>query len=163
MSETSSPALDSHTLISLTAKVVSAYAGKAKLTLAELHDVIGAVSRAFAQVSSASVVPEAKELVPAVPVKKSVSPDFIICLEDGKKLKMLKRHLMSTYNLTPAQYRAKWNLPRDYPMVAPNYAATRSALAKKIGLGKSNATPARRAAAAPKVGPKRGRPAKKAA
>jgi predicted transcriptional regulator len=96
-----------------------------------------------------------------VPIKKSVSADFIICLEDGKRLKMLKRHLKSTYGMTPAEYRAKWNLPRDYPMVAPNYAATRSQLATSIGLGKSPAkAPAPIESASPA---KRGRPKKVAA
>jgi predicted transcriptional regulator len=125
-------------LLELTAKIVSAYAGNAKLSATELTDTIGSVSRALAQISSAGLEPEKRELMPAVPVKKSVTPDFIICLEDGKKLRMLKRHLMSTYNMTPDQYRTKWGLPKDYPMVAPNYARTRSELAKKIGLGKSS-------------------------
>lgn len=174
MTENAARASNSNTLLVLTAQIVSAYAGNAKLTQAELNDTIGAVSRALSQISAAGVEPEKKELVPAVPVKKSVTPEFIICLEDGKKLKMLKRHLMSTYNMTPAQYREKWNLPRDYPMVAPNYAATRSALAKKIGLGKASTTtakaapkaaagakPAATAGAAKKPAARRGRPAKK--
>src|ERR1700735_3667692 len=139
MSEITAPSIDSATLLDLTARIVSAYAGNAPLSPTELTDVIGSVSRALSQLSSATVEPEPKELVPAVPIKKSVSADFIVCLEDGKKLKMLKRHLMSTYGLTPQEYRTKWNLPRDYPMVAPNYAATRSQLAKKIGLGRSPA------------------------
>src|SRR5581483_11109884 len=134
MSEKIEPA----TLLELTAKIVSAYAGNAKLSATELTDTIGSVSRALAQISSAGTEPEKRDLMPAVPVKKSVTPDFIICLEDGKKLRMLKRHLMSTYNMTPDQYRTKWGLPKDYPMVAPNYARTRSELAKKIGLGKSS-------------------------
>lgn len=170
MSENTKHSSESHALLTLTAQIVSAYAGNAKLSPAELNDTIGAVSRALTRVSAANAEPEKKELVPAVPVKKSVTPEFIICLEDGKKLKMLKRHLMSTYNLTPAQYREKWGLPRDYPMVAPNYAATRSALAKKIGLGKAPASTAKPAAktasanvAAAKKPARRGRPAKKAA
>ena len=86
---------------------------------------------------------EVEKPIAAVPVRQSVNPDFIVCLEDGKKLKMLKRHLMTSYNMTPAQYRARWGLPADYPMVAPNYARLRSSLAKKIGLGRPNAeTPA---------------------
>ena len=138
MSDKIEPAI----LLELTAKIVSAYAGNAKLSATELTDTIGSVSRALAQISSAGMEPEKRELMPAVPVKKSVTPDFIICLEDGKKLRMLKRHLMSTYNMTPDQYRTKWGLPKDYPMVAPNYARTRSELAKKIGLGKSSRKPA---------------------
>ena len=84
---------------------------------------------------------EPEKPVPAVPLKQSVRPDFIICLEDGKKLKMLKRHLMTSYKMTPAQYRARWGLPADYPMVAPNYAKVRSSLAKKIGLGRRATKP----------------------
>jgi predicted transcriptional regulator len=156
MSENTPRIIDSATLLELTARIVSAYAGNATLSPSELTDVIGSVSRALTQLNSASVEPEAKELSPAVPVKKSVTADFIICLEDGKKLKMLKRHLMSTYGMTPADYRTKWGLPRDYPMVAPNYAATRSQLAKKIGLGKSPA----KAATAAKPAARRGRPRK---
>jgi len=134
-------ATDSKALLRLTAQIVSAYAAKTTLTPAALHDAIGEVSRALRRIGTdaAAAAAEPMELVPAVPIKKSVSADFIVCLEDGKKLKMLKRHLMSTYGMTPADYRTKWNLPRDYPMVAPNYAATRSQLAKKIGPGRSPA------------------------
>jgi predicted transcriptional regulator len=156
MSEITAPNIDSATLLDLTARIVSAYAGNATLSPTELTDVIGSVSRALAQLSATTVEPEPKELSPAVPVKKSVTADFIVCLEDGKKLKMLKRHLMSTYGMTPVEYRTKWGLPRDYPMVAPNYAATRSQLAKKIGLGKSPAKPAIPA----KPAARRGRPRK---
>ena len=151
MTENTAPTPDSQTLLTLTARIVSAYAGNVKLTPSELNDTIAAVSRALTQISAASVVPMKQDLVPAIPVKKSVTPEFIICLEDGKKLKMLKRHLMSTYNLTPAQYREKWNLPRDYPMVAPSYAKVRSSLAKKIGLGrKPSDAPARAPAKRPR-------------
>jgi predicted transcriptional regulator len=156
MSEITAPNIDSTTLLDLTARIVSAYAGNATLSPTELTDVIASVSRALSQLSTTTVEPETKELSPAVPVKKSVTADFIVCLEDGKKLKMLKRHLMSTYGMTPAEYRTKWGLPRDYPMVAPNYAATRSQLAKKIGLGKSPAKPATPA----KPAARRGRPRK---
>jgi predicted transcriptional regulator len=175
MSDANHGGPDTPTLLKLTAQIVSAYAGKATLSATELTDMIGAVSRALTQVGTASAIPEVQELVPAVSIKKSVTADFIICLEDGKKLKMLKRHLMSTYGLTPAEYRTKWSLPRDYPMTAPNYAATRSQLAKKIGLGKNlvpvaapapvktkSAAPAK-PAAAPKVVAARGRPRKVAA
>ena len=137
MTEKMAQNIDPATLLELTARIVSAYAGNAKLTAAELTETIGSVSRALVQISAVGIEPEKKELVSAVPVKKSVTPDFIICLEDGKKLRMLKRHLMSTYGMTPDQYRVKWGLPKDYPMVAPNYARTRSELAKKIGLGRS--------------------------
>ena len=143
MTEKAARPVDSAFLLEMTTRIVASYAAKANLTATELTDTIASVSRALGDVGGAVVVPEKKELVPAVSVKKSVTPDFIICLEDGKKLKMLKRHLMSTYNMTPEQYKAKWDLPKDYPLVAPNYARTRSELAKKIGLG-------RPAAAAPK-------------
>lgn len=149
MSDKITHGVDPATLLDLTTKIVSAYASNAKLSTAELTDTIGSVSRALIQVGNSNLEPEKRELTPAVPVKKSVTPDFIICLEDGKKLRMLKRHLMSTYNMTPDQYRIKWNLPKDYPMVAPNYARTRSELAKKIGLGKSSRKPAPAAKRAP--------------
>jgi predicted transcriptional regulator len=136
MSEKPTDGIDPGMLLELTTKIVSAYAGNAKISASELLDTIGAVSRALSSLGGAAAEPEKKELVPAVPIKKSVTPDFIICLEDGKRLKMLKRHLMSTYNMTPDQYRVKWSLPSDYPMVAPKYARTRSELAKKIGLGR---------------------------
>ncbi|HEX7970396.1 MAG TPA: MucR family transcriptional regulator, partial [Stellaceae bacterium] len=94
--------------------------------------------------------PKAEPFKPAVPIRKSITPDYLICLEDGKKLKMLKRHLRSTYNLTPDEYRQKWSLPADYPMVAPNYAEQRSAFAKKIGLGRGTGRQAGKRAAAKK-------------
>ena len=159
MSDTDRGETDTATLINLTAQIVSAYASKATLSVAQLTEVIGTVSRALTATGTASVVPTVEPLVPAVPIKKSVTADFIVCLEDGRKLKMLKRHLMGVYGLTPAAYREKWGLPRDYPMVAPNYAATRSQLAKKIGLGKSPAKPA----LAAKPTARRGRPRKVAA
>jgi predicted transcriptional regulator len=164
MSEKNAIATDSTALLTLTAQIVSAYAAKTTLTPAALNDVIGEVSRALGRIGTdaAAAAAEPVELVPAVPIKKSVSADFIVCLEDGKKLKMLKRHLMSTYNMTPAEYRAKWNLPRDYPMTAPNYAAVRSQLAKENGLGRSSAPvvprPIETSAAAKKAPGRRGRP-----
>jgi predicted transcriptional regulator len=139
MSDTDRAKLDTPTLLELTARIVSAYAGNATLSATQLTEVIGVVSRALSDVGNAPAAAAVEAQMPAVPIKKSVTPDFIVCLEDGKKLKMLKRHLMSTYGLTPADYRTKWGLPRDYPMVAPNYAATRSQLAKKIGLGRTPA------------------------
>jgi predicted transcriptional regulator len=123
-------------LLTMTAEVVSAYASNNLLAPAQLSEVINTVFTTFAglEKSGGEVRPEMQR--PAVPIRKSVTPDYIICLEDGKKLKMLKRHLRSTYNMTPDEYRAKWGLPPDYPMVAPNYAAQRSDFAKKIGLGR---------------------------
>ena len=122
-------------LVELTAGIVSAYVGKNNVTVADLPSLIQEVHDALSRVATRGVVPDREESKPAVAVKKSVTPDYIVCLEDGKKLKMLKRHLRSTYNMTPDEYRAKWGLPADYPMVAPNYAAARSQLAKKMGLG----------------------------
>ena len=137
MSDDTEKRHDNAGILTLTAQIVSAYAGKAKLNPTELTAVIGSVSRALMKLGSDNIEQKPTVVEPAVPIKKSVTADFIICLEDGKRLKMLTRHLMSAYGMTPAAYRAKWSLPRDYPMVAPNYAATRSQLAKKIGLGRS--------------------------
>jgi predicted transcriptional regulator len=99
--------------------------------------LIHSVHSSLKNVETAAPAVQEEPQKPAVPIRKSVHPDYIICLEDGKKLKMLKRHLRTTYDMTPDEYRAKWNLPPDYPMVAPNYAAQRSDFAKKIGLGRS--------------------------
>lgn len=121
-------------LLTLTTEIVAAHVANNSVAVADLPQLINEVYKTLASVGNAPVQPERPQ--PAVPVKKSVSPDYIICLEDGKKLKMLKRHLRTTYNITPDEYRAKWGLPPDYPMVAPNYAAQRSDFAKKIGLGR---------------------------
>jgi predicted transcriptional regulator len=120
-------------VLGLTAQIVSAHVSNNPVSADVLPSLIQDVYRTLA---SAGVVPaEPERPQPAVPVKKSVFPDHIVCLEDGKKLKMLKRHLKTAYNLTPEQYRERWGLPPDYPMVAPSYAKHRSSLAKKIGLG----------------------------
>ena len=102
----------------------------------QLGDVIQSVYNSLRLLEGQAAEPPSEPLRPAVPIRKSVTPEYLICLEDGKKLKMLKRHLRSTYNLTPDEYRAKWGLAQDYPMVAPKYAAQRSEFAKKIGLGR---------------------------
>jgi predicted transcriptional regulator len=120
--------------LELTAQIVSAHVGNNATQADALPALIEAVFRTLTGTSE--VTAEAEALVPFVPVKKSVFPDYIICLEDGKKLKMLKRHLATSYSMTPEQYRARWGLSADYPMVAPNYAAHRSELAKSIGLGR---------------------------
>ncbi len=134
------------TLITLTSDIVAAHVSNNSVTLDDLPVLISSVFGALAGLGHAvpvvEVLPE-----PAVSIRASIKPDYIVCLEDGKKLKMLKRHLMTHYNLTPDQYRARWSLPAEYPMVAPNYAEKRRELAKKIGLGR-------------KPGAKRGRPAK---
>ncbi len=120
-------------LLAFTTEIVSAHISNNEVPAADLPKLIQEVYRALAGVTVPE--PEVEQLQPAVPVKKSVFPDYIVCLEDGKKLKMLKRHLKTAYNMTPEEYRARWNLSADYPMVAPNYAERRSGLAKKIGLG----------------------------
>ena len=122
-------------LVELSADIVSAYVGHNALSVADLPKLIADVHNALKNLRSNSgpVIPT--ELKPAVPVKKSIAPDYLICLEDGKKFKSLKRHLRTHYNLSPEEYREKWGLPHDYPMVAPNYARARSDLAKKMGLG----------------------------
>ncbi|ODU20989.1 MAG: transcriptional regulator [Sphingomonas sp. SCN 67-18] len=122
------------TLITLTADIVAAHVSNNSVAVSDLPVLIQNVHGALAGLGSAEIEPEVKQ-EPAVSVRSSIKPDYIVCLEDGKKLKMLKRHLMTHYQMTPEQYRAKWNLPSDYPMVAPNYAEQRRTLAKKIGLG----------------------------
>jgi predicted transcriptional regulator len=122
------------TLITLTADIVSAHVSNNSVAVSDLPVLIKNVHLALAGLDAAAAEPEVKQ-EPAVSIRASVKPDYVVCLEDGKKLKMLKRHLMTHYQMTPDQYRAKWNLPADYPMVAPNYAEQRRALAKKIGLG----------------------------
>ncbi len=120
--------------LALTADIVSSHVANNTVAVSDLPVLIENVYSALAKLGG-TVEPVKPKQEPAVSVRSSVKPDFIVCLEDGKKLKMLKRHLMTHYNMTPDDYRAKWNLPKDYPMVAPNYAETRRALAKSIGLG----------------------------
>jgi predicted transcriptional regulator len=135
MAETAAPKMAEEELLRMTADVVAAYVSNNTLPTAQLAEVINAVYNSLRSLEGPAE-PQPEPLKPAVPVRKSVTPDFLVCLEDGKKLKMLKRHLRSTYNMTPDEYRAKWGLPADYPMVAPNYAEQRSEFAKKIGLGR---------------------------
>ncbi|MGD9738274.1 MAG: MucR family transcriptional regulator [Bauldia sp.] len=122
-------------LIDLTADIVSAYVSNHSVAAQDLPSLIADVHQALSRTHSGLHEPEPEPLKPAVNPKKSVFPDYIICLEDGKKFKSLKRHLRTHYDLSPEEYREKWGLAADYPMVAPNYAAARSALAKKMGLG----------------------------
>jgi predicted transcriptional regulator len=122
-------------LIDLAADIVSAYVSNNTVPAADLPALIADVHRALSNTTMGLSEPEPEPLKPAVNPKKSVFPDYIVCLEDGKKFKSLKRHLRTHYDLSPEEYRDKWGLPSDYPMVAPNYAAARSALAKKMGLG----------------------------
>ena len=125
--------------VDLTADIVSAYVSNNTIASGDLAALIATVHSALVSAAQTAQEPAAEELVPAVPVKKSVLGDYIICLEDGKRFKSLKRHLRTHFDMTPEDYRAKWNLPADYPMVAPNYSKKRSAFAKKIGLGRSEA------------------------
>lgn len=120
-------------LLHLTTQIVSAHVGKNDVALADLSALIRNVYSTLSTLGEAPAAADRPQ--PAIAVKKSVTPEYIICLEDGKKLKMLKRHLKTAYDMTPEEYREKWGLPADYPMVAPNYARHRSSLAKKIGLG----------------------------
>lgn len=122
-------------LITLTSDIVAAHVSNNSVSVDEVAGLIGNVYGALAGLGQAVTVVEALP-EPAVSIRASIKPDYIVCLEDGKKLKMLKRHLMTHYNMTPDQYRARWNLPADYPMVAPNYAERRRELAVKIGLGR---------------------------
>ena len=124
-----------HDILDVTARIVAAHLTNNPVEASALPSLIQSVYRTLSSVDEPEAAPSAAQM-PAVPVKKSVFPDFIICLEDGQKLKMLKRHLQTSYGLTPGAYRAKWGLPQDYPMVAPSYAAKRSNLAKQIGLGR---------------------------
>lgn len=124
----------SEMLVTLTADIVAAHVSNNSVAISDLPLLISSVHGALSGLGGAPVV-EAEKQAPAVSVRASVKPDYIICLEDGKKLKMLRRHLMTAFGMTPDDYRAKWNLPADYPMVAPNYAEQRRVLAKQIGLG----------------------------
>jgi predicted transcriptional regulator len=123
------------TLITLTSDIVAAMVSNNSVSVDDVPSLISNVYGALAGLGAPSAEQEARP-EPAVSIRSSIKPDYIVCLEDGKKLKMLKRHLMTHYNMTPEQYRARWNLPSDYPMVAPNYAEKRRELAKKIGLGR---------------------------
>ncbi len=122
-------------LVELTTRIVSAYVSNNTVLASDVPALIMDTHAVLSRISGKEAVVEREELKPKVSPKKSVSPEYIVCLEDGKKFKSLKRHLRTHYNLSPEQYRAKWDLPHDYPMVAPNYARARSELAKKMGLG----------------------------
>ena len=145
--DTPSAPTGSDDLLELTANVVAAYVSNNSISAAALTGFIGEVHAAFRKAAAGEPAPTVEAPKPAVPIKKSVMPDYIICLEDGRQFKSLKRHLRTAFDMTPAQYREKWSLPHDYPMVAPNYAAARSKLAKTMGLGQvrtaAKAKPAR--------------------
>ena len=126
--------------VSLSADIIAAYVSRNSVTPNGLSALIESIHLALTNLGAVEAVPEAEALVPAVPIRKSITPGFLICLDDGKKFKSLRRHL-GGLGMTPEQYRIKWNLPKDYPMVAPDYAAKRSALAKSMGLGQQRRTP----------------------
>jgi predicted transcriptional regulator len=137
MAETVASKIAEEELLRMTTDVVAAYVRNNTLPTAQVAEVINAVYGSLKSLEGPVTKLQPEPLKPAVPIRKSVTPEFLICLEDGKKLKMLKRHLRSTYNMTPDEYRSKWGLAPDYPMVAPSYAERRSEFAKKIGLGRS--------------------------
>jgi predicted transcriptional regulator len=137
MSESANEKNTRDDILRMAVDVVAAYVSKNTVAAGQIPELIHTVFNSLNQAEGQAPEVKAEAPRPAVSVKRSVTPEFIICLEDGKKLKMLKRHLRTTYNMTPDDYRAKWGLPPDYPMVAPNYAAQRSEFAKKIGLGRS--------------------------
>jgi predicted transcriptional regulator len=124
-------------LLEETTSIVAAYLGNNHVATSEIPTLIRTIHEALTTLGQPAEPEVGAKPTPAVPIRKSVTPDYIVCLEDGKKLKMLKRHLRSTYDMTPKEYRAKWGLPADYPMVAPSYAARRSQFAKEIGLGRT--------------------------
>jgi predicted transcriptional regulator len=152
--------LEQDDLVQLTADIVSAYVSNNKIGTGDLGKLIEDVHTALQRAPSAQATPEPEKREPAVPIRRSITPDYIVSLEDGRKFKSLKRHLKNTYGLTPDEYRAKWNLPRDYPMVAPNYAKARSELAKSMGLGRK-AAPVEPAPEAASKRPRRARAAAK--
>ncbi len=145
MPKDSAPEIDHETVLSMTTKIVAAYVSNNSPPSADIPTIIQSVFGALMAPGGNGGTGNEPPQKPAVSIRRSITPDFIICLEDGKKLKMLKRHLRSTYGLTPDEYRSKWGLAADYPMVAPNYAAQRSAFAKSIGLGRKRKTTGRRA------------------
>jgi len=132
-------------ILQLTSDIVSSHVSNNPVPTGDLPDFIEAIFKKLDMLANEPEEEPVEELKPAVPIKKSITPDHIICLEDGKKLKMLKRHLKTSYNMTPEDYRERWGLAADYPMVAPNYAAKRQELAKKIGLGRTRTTAAKSA------------------
>jgi predicted transcriptional regulator len=135
---------DKAEIIEMTADIVSAYVGNNSVSANDLPSLIQSVHRALSGVSTGVEPVEITPKEPAVPVKRSITPDYLVCLEDGRKFKSLKRHLRTKYNLSPEEYRAKWGLAKDYPMVAPNYAKARSDLAKQMGLGQGGRQAARK-------------------
>ena len=139
MSEEKTETVPRQDVLRMAVDIVAAYVAQNNVNDGQIPDIILQVFGTLSELSAAPTETGKKAWKPTVSVRRSVTPDFIICLEDGRKLKMLKRHLRTAYNLTPEEYRSRWNLPPDYPMVAPNYAKRRSDFAKKIGLGRKSA------------------------
>ena len=135
---------DKSEIIEMTTDIVSAYVGNNAIAAADVPSLIQNIHRALSEAVSGGTAAPVEPQEPAVSVKKSITPDYLICLEDGRRFKSLKRHLRTKYDMSPDEYRTKWGLPRDYPMVAPNYAKARSELAKQMGLGQGGRKPARR-------------------
>lgn len=150
MAETAVPQTAQGGLLRMTANVVAAYVRNNALPTGQLADIINAVYGSLRSLDAQTVEAPQEPQKPAVPIRRSVTPDYLVCLEDGKRLKMLKRHLRSTYNMTPDEYRTKWGLAPDYPMVAPSYAEQRSEFAKRIGLGRGAGRSAARSSAVKK-------------
>ena len=144
MDERADEAKNEEGLLGLTTQVVVAYLKNNPVATADVPSIIASVHAALKGLDSSSAEAPEEKPTPAVPVRRSITPDYLICLEDGRKLKTLKRHLRAAYNMTPEEYRAKWGLAADYPMVAPNYAKQRSEFARKIGLGTANAGAAKK-------------------
>lgn len=136
MNEETNGTVSREDVLRMAVDVVAAYLSNNQVATGQIPDIINTVYLSLVSLETGTEEPPVESVKPAVPVRRSVTPEYIICLEDGKKLKMLKRHLRTTYNMSPEEYRAKWNLPLEYPMVAPNYAQQRSEFAKKIGLGR---------------------------
>jgi predicted transcriptional regulator len=136
MSEENTKTIDQNAVLRMAVDIVSAYVGNNTVAPDQVPNVISSVFTSLSSLDGSEGNRNTEPLKPAISIKRSINPDYIVCLEDGKKLKMLKRHLRAAYNMTPDEYRKKWNLPTDYPMVAPNYASQRSEFAKKIGLGR---------------------------
>ena len=136
MAEEIDQTVASNDILRMSVEIVSAYVSNNSISATQVPDVINTVYGALTSINGQTVAESGETQKPAISVRRSVNPDHIVCLEDGKKLKMLKRHLRAAYGMSPDEYRAKWGLPSDYPMVAPNYALQRSAFAKQIGLGR---------------------------
>jgi len=139
MTEESARTLPRQDLLRMAAEIASAYVAQNTVTASQIPNILTNVFDALSGISNGAAEAGTRNKKPAVAVRRSVTPDFLVCLEDGRKLKMLKRHLRTTYNLSPEEYRCRWGLPPDYPMVAPNYSKRRSDFAKKIGLGRKGA------------------------